>query len=259
MASFIALASSLAAFSLVQSALALPAASSPVLYAPHPEGHGTMIWLSNAAPKIFGADATNFDYIHATPNQKATEAVETYHKAVLAGEEDGMITAFLNATQGGTMIHDKASDLLWKCRELGPEMASHTKACKDVSHDMAPEQAQVIHPSKPEKLSKRNYFSWNISYDHKSSAGAVEALEAVLGSQPTIQFPQSPRSICVTFRDTQACLSWSSVQDFNYAQGRNFIDDALTVVNFDAFSAQTNRALGSGADVCISNRPNGCT
>lgn len=59
------------------------------------------------------------------------------------------------------------------------------------------------------------------------------------------------------------CISWSKVESFNHYYAQQMVSDALSAVDFNKNSAQANGILGSrkrsGANVCLSNRADGCT
>jgi hypothetical protein len=253
--SFSTLAGGLAFFGSASLALALPTVATSSLYAADPNAAGTFLWLSNVSPTIFGQDATRFDYYLYSPSASAADAVDQYAKTMAVGTEDDIVTAFLNATMAGTLSNEQAADAAWKCLELGELMASKVASCQAHGHHTVERRADVAEPD----LSKRSRFNWEQSSSHVPSNNAVQALHTTLGINPSYQFPSSPRSFCNTFNDgTNACLSWSSVQTFDHDDGQYYIEDAASVVNFDRTSAEA-RGILNGADVCISNRANGCT
>jgi len=209
---------------------------------------GTYIWISKVAPVIFGEDSTNYDYfLFSSAATAAKEAVNAYSQAVASGDEDQIITSFLNATMSGTLDGDKAQNTEWKCSELSSTMQAAVSSCQDL-------------PTTDEQLlEKRARYDWKKSTSHVSSGSAVDALAGALGRNPGYAFPQSPRSYCIYAANVQACISWSSPQNgFTEGTAEGYISDAQSVVGFNTFSAQANGIL-NGADVCISNRASGCT
>ena len=81
----------------------------------------------------------------------------------------------------------------------------------------------------------------------------------MLGNAAYASLSSSPRSIC----DQGACFSWSKVEAFNGYLAQQMVQDAISAVDMNSNSAQGDGILGSrkrsGADVCLSNRADGCT
>jgi hypothetical protein len=214
---------------------------------------GVTVRLSAVTTSIFGQDAEKFDYYLASPDDRAAGAMTTFQDAINIGDETSIAVAFLNVTVAGTMPTEHASDLDWICQTLGREAASQANVCRNT----APSAVQTKEGPK-----KRSTWNWVQSTNHVSSADAVTALYTILGTDSQQIFPDSPRSFCNTREGKTACISWSSPQYFAHEDGQTFIADAQSVVDFNRFSAQANGVLGQQpplADICISDRPNGCT
>jgi hypothetical protein len=225
---------------------AVPLTNAPALSSPGIDGKGATIWISKVAPTIFGQDAKEYDYHIFSDAEKSVEAVERYRQAVATSRELEILPAFLNVTMSGTLSSAQASDLTWMCQELGPALAGATSSCPAVAE--------------ASRVQKRSRYYWVQSGNHVPSNAAVQALHDVLNLTPMTEFPESPRSFCNDVSNGGvACISWSAVEQFSYGSARDFISDAQSVVNFDRSSAQANGVLGSGADVCISDRARGCT
>jgi hypothetical protein len=223
--------------------------------------HGQLIQLSEHTPEIFGQNAADYDYYlghnSSAYHPRAKEAVAIFGQAVKKGDQQEVMTAFLNATQAGTLSHEQASNTTWKCLELGESMAAHVDDCKSVHHpgnEIVDDHADV---------EKRSFWRWFQSANHVASRNAMTVLLSVLGSRIDRSLPDSPRSVCEALNGIQACISWSAVESFSTDYAANFVQDALDTVDFNQYSAQANGVLGSkkrnAADVCLSNRPNGCT
>jgi len=208
---------------------------------------GTYIWISKVTPVIFGEDSTNYDYfLFSSESTAAKEAVHAYSQAFATGDEDRIVTSFLNATMSGTLVNDQAQNTEWKCSELSSTMRAAVSSCQASTAD-------------EQLLEKRARYDWRKSTSHVSSGSAVDALAGALGRNPNYGFPTSPRSYCIYSANVQACISWSSPQNgFTEGTAEGYISDAQSVVGFNTYSAQANGIL-NGADVCISNRASGCT
>lgn len=114
---------------------AMPATpvASPVLYEDAPRGQGVYIWVSNITDAIYGEDATNFDYQILGDTAGAIESIESFAAAYSTGDADATLVAFLNATMGGTMTAEQATNQEWLCGELSGNMASTVEACGGVT------------------------------------------------------------------------------------------------------------------------------
>jgi len=217
---------------------------------------GTFIWISKVAPSIFGEDTSAYDYYLHSDATAAKEAVQAYAGSVAANDhESKLLTSFLNATLAGTMSAEQEADNAWKCLELPSSIRSTVATCEGVEAEEVQEASSI---------ERRSMFRWALSTAHKSSKFAMNTLSGVLGSAIYNNLPESPRSFCNTASDgTNACFSWSRVeQSFNEGYAKSFVDDALTTVDFNSFSAQANgvvRKRQAAADACLSNRPSGCT
>jgi len=217
---------------------------------------GTFIWISKVAPSVFGDDASAYDYYLHSDATAAKEAVQAYAEAVAAKEhESKILNSFLNATLAGTMSAEQAADDAWKCLELPNSISSAVLTCEGVAAEEVKEESSI---------GRRSLYRWALSSAHKSSKFAMNTLSGVLGSAIYNNLPESPRSFCNTASDgTNACFSWSRVeQSFNEGYAKGFVDDALSTVDFNSFSAQANGVVKkrqAAADACLSNRPSGCT
>ncbi|KAH0284145.1 hypothetical protein M436DRAFT_40084 [Aureobasidium namibiae CBS 147.97] len=244
----------IALYNKVPGATALPVDTvSPSLFEEVPGTPGAFIYLSNVSPTIFGEPATDFDY-HVSPEPSlAIEAVQRYASAVASTDTDDILTTFLNVTMAGTMTADQAADLHWKCNELSGTMATSVDACAAFS----------TIGERSADLEKRSRWSWVRSAAHVANRGAVQILYGALGNAAYANFPSSPRSWCNNADGSNACISWSTVESWNHNYAQQMVSDAMSVVDFNQWSAQANRILGSrkrsAADVCISNRADGCT
>lgn len=244
----------IALYNQIPGAAALPVDSvSPSLFEEAPGTPGAFIYLSNVSPTIFGADATDFDY-HVSPEPSlAIEAIQSYASAVASADPDDVLITFLNVTMAGTMTTDQAADLHWKCNELSGSMAASVDACAAFS---AVDEHSV-------DVQKRSRWSWVRSAAHVANRGAVQILYGALGNAAYANFPSSPRSWCNNADGSNACISWSAVESWNHNYAQQMVSDALSAVDFNQWSAQAYRILGGrkrgAADVCISNRADGCT
>lgn len=244
----------IALYNQIPGAAALPVdVVSPLLFEEAAGTPGAFIYLSNVSPTIFGAPATDFDY-HVSPEPAlAIEAVQSYASAVASAISDDVLTTFLNVTMAGTMTAEQAADLHWKCNELSGDMAASVDTCATFN---AVDKRSV-------DVSKRSRWGWVRSAAHVANNGAVQILYGALGNAAYANFPSSPRSWCNNADGSNACISWSAVESWNHNYAQQMVSDALSVIDFNSWSAQANRILGSKkrgtADVCISNRADGCT
>ncbi|KAG9557282.1 hypothetical protein KCU71_g6726, partial [Aureobasidium melanogenum] len=228
-------------------------ATSP-LYDSGPDNYGVYIWILNVTSTVFGQDATNFDYHLAGESAPGVEAVHSFAAAFNANNDDeAILTTFLNATMAGTMTAEQAANRTWLCQELSGDMASTTQSCDGVD---------LTEPTALEKRG-RGRFGWIASGAHISSKFAMEILQRSLESRIYDSFSHSPRSWCNAVNGVTACLSWSAVENWQHNYAVTLMSDALSYVDFDRFSAQANRAINGrkrgAADVCLSNRADGCT
>lgn len=208
---------------------------------------------------MFGEKTAAYDYFLYTSEDEevshsavamAKESLLAYSEAFATGHEDSTVTAFLNATTGGSMT----TSVEWKCAELSSTMRAAVSLCQDLAQDKKRNPAYASN-----KLVTRSRYAWHTSTSHVSSGSAVDALAGALGRNPGFTFPTSPRSYCIYAANVRACFSWSTPQDgFTQGSAEGYISDAESVVRFNTFSAQANSVLGGG-DVCISNRPDGRT
>jgi hypothetical protein len=248
---------------LIHGASALPTASPKVFYELAPEGFGTFIYPSKVAATIFGADATDFDYHLASESNAAIEALAAYTTAHASGDESQILITFLNTTGAGLLNDNQANNLTYLCNELSGSMASHVSLCASIviARDV------IDRDSSDSELEKRSRWNWIKSGGHVASNAAVNILYGALGNALYDYFPKSPRSWCNTANGATACFSWSTVESFQHYYAQQFVSDALGAVDFNSNSAQANKVLGSkrsvekrsAADVCISNRADGCT
>jgi hypothetical protein len=218
---------------------------------------GQIISISAVNETIFGQDSTRFDYFLTGHSLAATESVATLASAINTGTEHDIVLAFLNSTMAGTMTAAQAADDTWKCQELSDNMAYTVSICPNpTSEESAGEDPASL-------IEKRGRWSWIRSAKHVASNAAVQILYGALGNAAYANFPSSPRSWCNSANGGNACISWSNVENFQHYFAQSMVSDALSQVDFNRNSAQANGILGSrkrhAADVCISNRADGCT
>ncbi|KAK6008306.1 hypothetical protein QM012_000209 [Aureobasidium pullulans] len=253
-ASVAGVAIGIALYNQLPGARALPTAGvGPSLFQESSEVPGAFIYLSSVSPTIFGAPATDFDY-HVSPEPAmAIEAIQSYVSAVSSAVTDDVLTTFLNVTMAGTMTAEQAVDLHWKCNELSGDMAASVDSC--ASFNTVDKRAVDIE--------ERSRWNWMRSASHVANQGAVQILYGALGNAAYANFPSSPRSWCNNADGSNACISWSAVETFTHYFAQQMVSDALSVTDFNRWSVQAQRILGSrkraAADVCISNRADGCT
>lgn len=251
MSTFITLAAALSQ----NVALAAPVASAD-LAARDPITGPEIILISGTNSTIFGQDATDYDYYLTGSSLAANEAVDKLASAVSTGTEHDILVAFLNSTMAGTMTAEQAGDDAWKCQELTQSMLYEISFCAN------PTDAEVQGTSST-GIEKRSRWRWLRSARHVASNAAVQILYGALGNAAYANFPSSPRSWCNSANGGNACISWSNVESWNHYYAQTMVSDALSAVDFNHNSAQANGILGSrkrhAADVCISNRADGCT
>lgn len=213
-----------------------------------------VISISSVTPTIFGQDATNYDYYLTGSSLAANEAVKKLASAVSIGTEHEILVAFLNSTMAGTMTAEQAGDDAWKCQELTQSMLDEISFCLSSTD---------IQDAPSTGLEKRSRWRWIKSARHVASNAAVQILYGALGNAAYANFPSSPRSWCNSANGGNACISWSNVESWNHNYAMQMVSDALSAVDFNQDSAQANGILRSrkryAADVCISNRADGCT
>ncbi|KAL6411884.1 hypothetical protein AUP68_04263 [Ilyonectria robusta] len=203
------------------------------------------IYLSKVTDKIFGQDATHYDYIVIESEKDlAIAAAHQYAAAWTSGDDDQILVAFVNATMAGHMKEEQASDNNWLCGELDSVMLPHVSKCAGVEkRDIAV------------AIEARSKWSWTRSKAHVANNFGVQVLAGYLGNFAWNTFPASPRSVCTS----GACLSWAKpLNAFSGYFAQQLVQDALSAVDFNQFSAETYGGV-SGVDVCISNRASGCT
>ena len=217
---------------------------------------GQVISISAVNETIFGQDSTRFDYFLTGHSLAATESVEKLASAISTGTEHDIVLAFLNSTMAGTMTDAQAADDAWKCQELNDNMAYTVSLCPDSTTEAVSDDSALL-------IEKRGRWSWIKSARHVASNAAVQILYGALGNAAYANFPSSPRSWCNAANGGNACISWSNVENFQHYYAQSMVSDALNQVDFNRNSAQANGILGSrkrhAADVCISNRADGCT
>lgn len=154
----------------------------------------------------------------------------------------------------------QVSDLLLtevKEAVCGQEQTESTLTGEEVSTD-----------STVASVERRSRWRWLKSAKHTTSTIALNLLSNYLYDNYR-NLPSSPRSVCVNADGTNACISWSKAESFNSYYAHQFVDDGTSFARDSGlswYSLQTNGALGSrsfarrsGADVCLSNRADGCT
>ena len=209
----------------------------------------TSIFLSKVTDTIFGQDTDNYDYIAHSDSDRAIEASHQFAAAWASGNQHDILVTFHNATMQGYMTSEQAADKEWLCNELYGSMHSYVEECKWI------EKRDTTWTD----IEARSRWNWIRSGAHVASQFGFNVLAGVLGNAAYANLPTSPRSIC----DQGACISWSKVETFNGYFAQAMVDDAISAVDLSQYSAQANGILGSrkrsGADVCMSNRPDGCT
>ena len=252
-------------------AMPIDISNSTDLYEAGPSGLGFNVWVSNVTTIIFGEDATDFDFHITGEAIGAIESIATFAAVFPTGDADATLVAFLNTTMSGTMMADQATDMSWLCGELSGDMASMSPACEGVvlaGSTLQPSASVDKHTAKTDqslytKRSGRGRFGWIATAAHVSSKFAMEVLQRSLESKVYQSFDTNPRSWCTAVNGVTACISWSKAEVWNHNYAIQMMNDALTSVDFDHYSAQANGVLGtkkrSGADVCLSNRADGCT
>ena len=210
----------------------------------------TSIFLSKVTDTIFGQDTDNYDYIVHSDSDRAIEASHQFSAAWASGNQHDILVTFHNATMQGFMTSEQASDKEWLCNELYSSMRSHVEECNGIEKR---DTTGTI------DIEARSRWNWIRSGAHVASQFGFNVLAGVLGNAAYANLPTSPRSIC----DQGACISWSKVETFNGYFAQSMVQDAISAVDLNRYSAQANRILGSrkrsGADVCMSNRADGCT
>lgn len=218
---------------------------------------GQVISISAVNETIFGQDSTRFDYFLTGHSLAATESIEVLASAISSGTEHDIVLAFLNSTMAGTMTTAQAADETWKCQELNDNMAYTVSICPNPTSEASTGEDPTS------MIEKRGRWSWIRSAKHVASNAAVQILYGALGNAAYANFPSSPRSWCNAANGGNACISWSNVENFQHYFAQSMVSDALSQVDFNSNSAQANGILGSrkrhAADVCISNRADGCT
>ena len=210
----------------------------------------TSIFLSKVTDTIFGQDTDNYDYIVHSDSDRAIEASHQFSAAWASGNQHDILVTFHNATMQGFMTSEQASDKEWLCNELYSSMRSHVEECNGI------EKRDTIWTA---DIEARSRWSWIKSGRHVATQFGFNVLAGVLGNAASANLPSSPRSIC----DQGACFSWSKVEAFNGYLAQQMVQDAISAVDMNSNSAQGDGILGSrkrsGADVCLSNRADGCT
>jgi hypothetical protein len=210
----------------------------------------TSIFLSTVTDTIFGQDTDNYDYIVHSDSDRAIEASHQFADAWVSGNQHDILVAFRNATRQGYLTSEQASDKEWLCNELYSSMRSHVEECSGIEKR---DTTGTI------DIEARSRWNWIRSGSHVATQFGFNVLAGVLGNAAYANLPTSPRSIC----DQGACISWSKIETFNGYFAQAMVDDGLSAVDLNRYSAQANGILGSrkrsGADVCLSNRPKGCT
>lgn len=217
-----------------------------------------VISISAINATIFGQDSKRFDYLLTGHSLAACEALEKLAVVIGSGNEHGIVLAFLNATMAGTMTTAQAADGAWVCHELSNDMVYTVSFCPNPEPDDTTDDSTPLN-----EIEKRSRWRWLKSGRHVASNAAVQILYGALGNAVYANFPSSPRSWCNSANGGNACISWSNVEKWQHYYAQSMVSDALSAVDFDHSSAQANGILGSrkrhAADVCISNRADGCT
>ncbi|KAI5270993.1 hypothetical protein E4T47_05706 [Aureobasidium subglaciale] len=226
------------------------------LFETTPGTPGAIIYVSNVASTNFGAFTEKFDFPISPESAMAIEAVHSSATAVTSGDSHEILTTFLNTTMAGSLTYEQATNMEWKCNEISTLVANDIDICSSINISKRSSNDES-------DLSKRQLFNWLRSAKHVAWRASVQVLYGALGNALCDNFPYSPHFWCNNANGHNACVSWSNVENWSHDYAREMVADALIYVNFDRFSAQANRVLGSknrhAADVCISNRAKGCT
>jgi hypothetical protein len=210
----------------------------------------TSIFLSKVTDTIFGQDTDNYDYTVYSNSDRAIEASHQFSAAWASGNQHDILVTFHNATMQGYMTAEQATDKEWLCNELYSSMRSHVEECNGIEKR---DTTGTI------DIEARSRWNWIRSGSHVATQFGFNVLAGVLGNAAYANLPTSPRSIC----DQGACISWSKVETFNGYFAQSMVQDAISAVDLNHYSAQANGILGSrkrsAADVCLSNRADGCT
>lgn len=144
------------------------------------------------------------------------------------------------------------------------DIASHYQTLCDL-------EAQV-----PQEIVKRYRYiykwinsGWKTSKKHSITAAALGALSSVVGGSTDAIIKLTRSAICAKdSKSNQACISWAggvqaikrgiALDIISSAQG-TFGQDAVSGEEYAAVFDTSTKKKRSGDDVCISNRPNGCT
>lgn len=210
----------------------------------------TTIYLSKVTATIFGEDTDSYDYVVHSDSDRALEASQQFSDAWASGNQHDILVMFHNATMQGYMTPEQAADREWLCNELYSPMRSHIHECNDIEKR---ETTEIV------DIEARSRWRWIKSARHVATQFGYQVLINVFANAATANLPTSPRSICAQ----GACFSWSKVETINGYLAQEMVQDAISAVELNEYSAQANGILGSrkrsGADVCLSNRANGCT
>ncbi|KAM0420471.1 hypothetical protein ACHAPT_011764 [Fusarium lateritium] len=200
------------------------------------------IYISKVTDKIFGQDATHYDFsVIGSEKDLAIAAVHEYAAACDGGDEGKILVTFVNATMAGHMKYEQADDAAWLCGELDEVMLPHVSQC--------------VHVEKRDILEARSRWNWSTSRSHVASSFGAQVLAGYLGNLAWTIFPINPRSVC----SSGACLSWAKpIAGFTGYFAQQLVQDALSAADLNQFSVEAYGGV-NGIDICISNRATGCT
>ncbi|KAK5116520.1 hypothetical protein LTR85_009145 [Meristemomyces frigidus] len=230
------------------------------LYETDEDGLGATIWFSHLNDTILGMDATELDYEVLSNKRASIDSILHLAGVHVTGDHESILVAVTNATLIGGVTDEQAANRTWLCNELGRERASHSPACDDID---VPAEPDWEYPEGDAALDKRSLWVWLRKTAHISSVAAMDILQSDLQDRATDYLKNSPRSLCDKLNGVRACLSWSKVESFQANYAAQMAGDALSDTDLGKYSVMAKGILGSkkraGADVCFSDRPDGCT
>ncbi|RSL55255.1 hypothetical protein CEP54_009509 [Fusarium duplospermum] len=206
------------------------------------------IYLSKVTAKIFGQDATHYDFsVISSEKTLAIATVYDYVAAYAGGDENKILVTFVNATMAGHLKIEQAENIAWLRDELDEDMLPHVSQC--------------VHIEKRAVLEARSQWNWTKSTSHvasirshvASSFGA-QVLAGHLGNLAWTVFPVSPGSVC----SSGACLPWAQpLADYTGYFAQQLVQDSLSAVDLNYYSVEAYGGINN-IDICVSNRATGC-
>ncbi|KAJ4328731.1 hypothetical protein N0V84_000732 [Fusarium piperis] len=200
------------------------------------------IYLSKVTAKIFGQDATHYDFsVIGSEKTLAIAAAHDYAAAFAGADENKILVTFVNATMAGHLKVEQAEDTAWLCGELDEAMLPHVSQCVGID--------------KRDILEARSRWNWTKSTSHVASSFGAQVLAGYLGNLAWTVFPVNPRSVC----SSGACLSWAKpLAGFTGYFAQQLVQDALSAADLNHYSVEAYGGVNN-IDICISNRATGCT